>query len=93
LLLKQILASTCRQKIVETLARVEQIHMMELVRKTNSTYSQISRNLRILSEEGVVTVKRFGRVKIVQLNRESEKTQALLKALNVLARVDLTSRD
>ncbi|TET63899.1 transcriptional regulator [Candidatus Bathyarchaeota archaeon] len=93
MLLKQILASTCRQKIVETLARVEQIHMMELVRKTNSTYSQISRNLRILSEEGVVTVKRFGRVKIVQLNRESEKTQALLKALNVLARVDLTSRD
>jgi len=67
--------------------------MMELVRKTNSTYGQISRNLRILSEEGIVTVKRFGRVKIVQLNKESEKTQALLKALHTLDRPTPNSQD
>jgi len=91
--LRQILASTCRQKILETLARVEQTHMMELVRKTNSTHSQINRNLGILVEENIVTVKHYGRIKVIQLNRESEKTQALLKALNILTRIDQTSKN
>lgn len=84
--LRQILASTCRQKILETLAKVEEVHMMGLVRKTNSTYNQISRNLEILAEENIITVKQYGRAKIIQLNRESEKTRALLKALYTLDR-------
>ncbi len=88
-----MLASTCRQKILETLARVEQTHMMELVRKTNSTHRQVNRNLGILEEEDMVTVKHYGRVKIIQLNRESEKTHVLLKALNILTRTSQTSKD
>ena len=67
--------------------------MMELVRKTNSTYNQINRNLGILMEENIVKVKRYERVKIIQLNRASNKTQALLKALNVLTKINQTSKD
>ena len=57
---------------------------MELVRRTNSTYNQINRNVRILKSEKIVIVKTFGRLKIIQLNRENDKTRALLKALNIL---------
>ena len=84
MLLRQILASTCRQKILETLAKIEKTHMMELVRKTNSTYNQIDRNLRILVKEGIVKVNQYGRVKIIRLDRENEKTLILLKALYIL---------
>lgn len=84
MLLRQILASTCRQKILETLAKIEKTHMMELVRKTNSTYNQIDRNLRILVKEGIVKVNHYGRVKIIRLDRENEKTLILLKALYIL---------
>ncbi|MDH5494658.1 MAG: hypothetical protein OEY24_03015 [Candidatus Bathyarchaeota archaeon] len=72
--------------MLETLAKIETIHVMELVRKTNSTYNQINRNLRILVEENVVMVKHYGRLKIIQLNRESEKTRLLLRALYLLDR-------
>jgi len=82
--LRQILASSCRQKILETLAGVDQIHMMELIRKTNSTHSQVNRNLKILEKENLVTVKYYGRLKIIRLERESERTQTLLKVLYTL---------
>ena len=82
--LRHILASSCRQKILKSLARVDHTHLMELIRKTNSMYSQINRNLEILVREDIVTLKHYGRMKIIKLNRESEKTRALLKALYTL---------
>lgn len=91
--LRQILASTCRQKILETLAKVDQTHLMELIRKTNSTYGQIKRNLKILEEEHIVTIKYYGRLKIIRLNRESEKTRTLLKVLHALDRPFLTPQN
>jgi DeoR/GlpR family transcriptional regulator of sugar metabolism len=84
LLLRQILASTCRQKILEALAARGDMHVMELVRRTNSTYCQVRRNLEILTENNVVIIKQHGRAKLVQLNRDNKKTQALLKALSIL---------
>lgn len=58
--------------------------MMELIRRTNSTYCQVRRNLEILTENNIVTIKQHGRTRLVKLKRENEKTQALLKALNIL---------
>jgi hypothetical protein len=66
--------------------------MMELVRKTNSTYCQVKRNLEILAENNVVIVRCYGRAKIVQLNRENEKAIALLKAIEILAIAERTPR-
>lgn len=45
------MASSCRQKILETLSRLEQTHVMDVVRKVNSTYTQVDRNLKILEED------------------------------------------
>jgi len=84
--LERILASTCRQKIIKAAAKAGQIHMMELVRRVNSTHDQVSRNLKILIEEKIVVIKKYGRVKIIQLNGENERTLIILKALNLLER-------
>lgn len=83
---RQILASTCRQRILETLAKTGEMHIMELVRRTNSTYNEIRRNLEILEKENVVSMKRYGRMKTIKINKESEKASVLLKALHVLNR-------
>ena len=80
------MASSCRQKIIATLARVQQIHMMDLVRKVNSTYTQVNRNLIILEQEGIVESQYYGRMRMMRLNRENPKTQAILKALRILRR-------
>jgi predicted transcriptional regulator len=59
--------------------------MMELVRKTNSTYNQVNMNLRILADEGIVFDRHLGRMRSIRLNKENLKAQRLLKALRILA--------
>lgn len=78
------MASSCRQKILETLSRVQQTHMMDLVRKVNSTHIQVNRNLKILEQEDIVESKYYGRMRMIKLNRENPKTEVILKALRTL---------
>jgi predicted transcriptional regulator len=84
--LGRLVASSCRQKIMTALASVGQTHMMDLVRKVNSTYTQVDRNLKILQKEGIVEIKYFGRMRMIKLNRENPKTEVILKALRILTR-------
>lgn len=82
--LARLMASTCRQKIIATLSRVHQTYMMDLVRKVNSTYAQVNRNLQILEREDVVESRYYGRMRLIRLNRDNPKTEAILKVLRML---------
>jgi DNA-binding transcriptional ArsR family regulator len=82
--LEQIIASSCRQKMLLGLAKVKKTHVTQLVRMINSTYNQVNRNLEILEEEGIIKTQRLGYLKIVELQRENPKTLKLLKALELL---------
>lgn len=57
---------------------------MELVRRVNSTYNQVNSNMQILREEGIVFEKRFGRMRVIRLNKENSRTTLLLQALKIL---------
>ena len=82
--LGRLMASSCRQRILEALSRVGQTHMMDLVRMVNSTYGQVNRNLQILEQEGIVTTQYYSRLRIIKLNRENPKTVTLLKILRLI---------
>lgn len=82
--LQQIIASSCRQKILVSLSQNKETYVTKLVRDINSTYNQVDRNLRILELEGIVKVERYGHVRAIKLNRENPKTTTLLKALKLL---------
>ena len=58
--------------------------MMDLVRKVNSTYTQVNRNLQILEQEDIVESRYYGRMRVIRLNRENPKTKTILKALRIL---------
>jgi hypothetical protein len=90
--LNLILASSCRQKIIKVLSEVKEINLMGLVRKTNSTYNQISRNVEILAKEQIVKVACCGRLKLIKLNMESPRAKALLKALQILNRQEIIEK-
>jgi hypothetical protein len=57
---------------------------MGLVRKINSTYNEVNRNLIILEKEGIVTNIRCGRMRVIKLNRENPKAVLLLQVLQQL---------
>jgi predicted transcriptional regulator len=62
----------------------KRLNGMELVRKVNSTYNQVNSNLQILREEGIIFDERFGRMRVIRLNKENPKTMVLLQALKIL---------
>jgi DNA-binding transcriptional ArsR family regulator len=82
--LKKLLASSLRQKILKELSECKEINVMGLVRRINSTYNEVSRNLKILEEEGMVMNNYFGRVRMIRLNREDARTIVLLRILKTL---------
>jgi len=82
--LGRLMASSCRQKILIALSKVGQTHVMDLVRRVNSTYCQVNRNLQILECEGIVDINYYGRLRMIKLNKESPKTVTLLKVLKML---------
>jgi hypothetical protein len=57
---------------------------MELVRKVNSTYNQVDSNLEILQKAEIIFDERFGRARVIKLNKENPKTLLLLQALKIL---------
>jgi|WetSurMetagenome_2_1015567.scaffolds.fasta_scaffold00401_24 hypothetical protein len=82
--LEKLISSSCRRKIIKFLWKTNYINVMELVLKTNSTYNQVNANLLILSQEGIIEEKRYGRVRMIKLNRENPKTLLLLQAFKIL---------
>jgi predicted transcriptional regulator len=82
--LEAVLASACRRRILKVLSRAGRVNVMALVRKVNSTYSQVNPNLRILAEEGIIVDEHFGRMRVIRLNKENPKTDVLLRALKIL---------
>jgi len=90
--LETILASSCRRKMLKTLWKLGQTNVMELVLKVNSTYSQVNPNLQILEKEGIIADRHFGRMRIIQLNKENSKTLLLLQALKTLSAQNAKTR-
>jgi DNA-binding transcriptional ArsR family regulator len=84
LTLQQLMASSCRQKILVALSKVKETHVTNLVRMINSTYNQVDRNLLILEKEGIIRTNRYGRGRFIGLNRDSPRTIVLLKVLEAL---------
>lgn len=85
----KLLASSLRQNMLRELSMTEEIRMMELVRRVDSTYNEVNRNSGIMEEMGIIfneyPVKvRHGKIRVIKLNRENPKTKVLLKALKTL---------
>jgi DNA-binding transcriptional ArsR family regulator len=79
-----LLASSCRRKILKVLWKTGIINVMSLVRKVNSTYSQVNQHLQILQKEDIIFDKHYGRARLIRLNKENPKTPLLLQALKIL---------
>ncbi len=65
--LDKVLSSSGRVRILSLLAEVEEIHLSEIARRTEQSYSATERHLRDLAGSGMVEEKDYGRVRIFRL--------------------------
>jgi len=80
--LDRILSSSGRIRILTLLSEVEQLHLTEIAKRTNQSYSATGRHLDDLSKAGIVEERDYGRVRVFKLNLTAKLLQELIVKWN-----------
>ena len=75
--LDKILSSSGRIRILTLLSEVEQLHLTEIAKRTDQSYSATERNLDDLSKAGIVEERDYGRVRVFMLNLTNDRAKLL----------------
>ena len=75
--LDKILSSSGRIRILTLLSEVEQLHLTEIAKRTDQSYSATERNLDDLSKAGIVEERDYGRVRVFKLNLTNDRAKLL----------------
>jgi len=78
-LIEDIFGSKSKIKILAALVKLREINIAGLVRACGSGYTAIERSLKDLEKLGIVSEKRFGRIRIVKLVENDMRVQAIIK--------------
>ncbi len=75
--LERVLSSSGRVRILSLLSEVEELHLTEIAKRTEQSYSATERHLDDLSKAGIVEERDYGRLRVFKLNRENEYARLL----------------
>ncbi|TMI48660.1 winged helix-turn-helix transcriptional regulator [Candidatus Bathyarchaeota archaeon] len=75
--LDKILSSSGRIRILTLLSEVEQLHLTEIAKRTDQSYSATERHLDDLSKTGIVEERDYGRVRVFKLNLTNDRAKLL----------------
>ena len=75
--LEKVLSSSGRIRILTLLSEVEQLHLTEIAKRTDQSYSAAERHLEDLSKAGIVEERDYGRVRVFKLNLANDRTKLL----------------
>ena len=73
--LDRVLSSSGRIRILALLSEVEELHLTEIAKRTEQSYSATERHLNELSEAGIVKERDYGRVRMFRLNLANSKAK------------------
>ena len=75
--LEQILSSTGRIRILSLLSKVQELHLTEISRRTDQSYTATERHLQALEDAELVEEKDYGRVRMFRLNLENPRARMI----------------
>ncbi len=75
--LEKVLSSSGRIRILSLLSRVEELHLTEIAKRTEQSYSATERHLKDLARASLVEERDFGRVRIFKLKVDNPRARML----------------
>jgi len=75
--LDKILTSSGRIRILTLLSQVEELHLTEIAKRTDQSYSSTERHLRDLTIASVVEEHDYGRIRIFKLKLDNPRVKML----------------
>lgn len=74
---EDVFSSRLRMKILRMLVQVGELNVSQIARRLNINYTTTSKHLKVLEDEGILTHKEFGRVRLYTLNEHSLKAKVV----------------
>ena len=75
--LERVLSSSGRIRILTLLSEIEELHLTEIAKRTEQSYSATERHLDDLSKAGIVEERDYGRVRMFKLNLANDHAKLL----------------
>ena len=75
--LERVLSSSGRIRILTLLSEIEELHLTEIAKRTEQSYSAAERHLDDLSKAGIVEERDYGRVRMFKLNLTNDHAKLL----------------
>lgn len=79
--IEDVCSSKPRIKIIKLIVKLGALNISDIARRINLNYSSTIAHLKLLEAEGILTQKRYGRIRIYKLNESSPKARALRKLI------------
>jgi DNA-binding transcriptional ArsR family regulator len=76
------MSSYGRTKVLTVMLETEELNISEITRRVGLSHSATARHLEFLKKSGILTEKRFNRIRIFRLHRSSPYVDALTNFLN-----------
>jgi predicted ArsR family transcriptional regulator len=89
---EDVFSSRLRMKILRILIQVGELNGSEMARRLNINYVTASKHLKALENEGVLTHKAFGRIRLYRLNERSPKAKAVQTLIETWEHTQMSSK-
>jgi DNA-binding transcriptional ArsR family regulator len=81
--LEEIFSSKPRMKILKLIARLGELNVSDVARRIGVNFTTTSRHLRLLEDEGILTQRTYGRIRMYRFNQASTKAKAVQDLIEV----------
>ncbi|TFG19358.1 MAG: ArsR family transcriptional regulator [Promethearchaeota archaeon] len=81
--LEEVFSSRGRAKILEVLAKNNEMNISEIIKRTSLNHSSAKCHLKSLEDLGFIQEKIFGRIKIYRFRTEEINARALKNLINL----------
>jgi DNA-binding transcriptional ArsR family regulator len=82
-LFEEVFSSKPRMKILKLIERLGELNVSDIARRIGINFTTTSRHLKILEDEGILTQRTYGRIRMYRFNQASAKAKAVQDLIRV----------
>ena len=86
--IEDVFSSKGRMRILKVLADIGELNVSEIARRAGLNYATTNQHLLVLENHGLVTYKKFGRVRIFRLNEENPAARIIRELIESWEQTD-----
>ncbi len=80
--LEEVFSTKARVRIIKLLISEGEMNITQLTRKTCLNHKIVSSNIKVLSEKGIISTEKIGRIRTCKINKSNPRAKLLAKFIS-----------